>query len=58
VARRVRWREVQSTLADLGAVRFVEVGAGTMPAALAKRTVPEVAVVNVATPADLDGLRA
>ena len=35
---------------------FVEVGAGTMLAALAKRTVPEITVANVATPDDLDGL--
>jgi [acyl-carrier-protein] S-malonyltransferase len=53
VARRVRWREVQLTLADLGAERFVEVGAGTMLAALARRTVPEVTVVPVAAPDDL-----
>jgi [acyl-carrier-protein] S-malonyltransferase len=58
VARRVRWREVQSTLADLGAERFVEVGAGSMLAALAKRTVPGITVFNVATPDDLDGLSA
>lgn len=58
VARRVRWREVQTTLADLGATTFVEVGAGSMLAALAKRTVPDVTVINVAEPGDLGALRA
>lgn len=58
VARRVRWREVQTTLAGLGATTFVEVGAGSMLAALAKRTVPDVAVVNVAEPGDLEALGA
>lgn len=58
VARRVRWREVQGTLVDLGARTFVEVGAGSMLAALAKRTVPDVAVVNVAEPGDLEALGA
>jgi [acyl-carrier-protein] S-malonyltransferase len=53
VARRVRWRETQVVLADLGAERFVEVGAGSMLAALAKRTVPGVTIINVAEPADL-----
>lgn len=55
VARRVRWREVQLALGDLGATTMVEVGAGSMLAALAKRTVPDVAVVGVAEPADLAG---
>lgn len=49
----VRWREVQETLTGLGATHFVEVGHGTMLAALAKRTVNEVTVLNVATPDDL-----
>jgi [acyl-carrier-protein] S-malonyltransferase len=49
----VRWRETQTTLGDLGATTFVEVGHGSMLAALAKRTVPEVSMCNVATPDDL-----
>jgi [acyl-carrier-protein] S-malonyltransferase len=52
----VRWREVQLTLATLGAAQFVEVGHGSMLAALAKRTVPDVAVINIATPPDLDAI--
>jgi [acyl-carrier-protein] S-malonyltransferase len=52
----VRWREVQLTLATHGAAQFVEVGHGSMLAALAKRTVPDVAVVNIATPFDLDAV--
>ena len=49
----VRWREVQLTLAGLGATTFLEVGNGSMLAALAKRTVPDVTVRNVAEPSDL-----
>lgn len=56
VAERVRWRESQATLARLGATTFVEVGTGSMLAALAKRTVPDVRVVNVAAPADLEAV--
>jgi [acyl-carrier-protein] S-malonyltransferase len=53
----VRWRELQGSLTALGAQEFVEVGHGSMLAALAKRTVPDVAMVNVATPADLTPAR-
>jgi [acyl-carrier-protein] S-malonyltransferase len=53
----VRWRECQQTLARLGATTFVEVGHGSMLAGLARRTVPDVRVVNVSTPLDLELLR-
>ena len=53
VARRVRWREVQGALVELGVDRFVEVGAGTMLSALARRTVPGVPVASLACPDDL-----
>ena len=49
----VRWRESQLTLADAGATAFVEVGPGRVLAGLAKRTVPDVTVLNLATPGDL-----
>jgi [acyl-carrier-protein] S-malonyltransferase len=49
----VRWRASQRALADLGASVFVEVGPGRVLAGLAKRTVPGVTVLNVATPDDL-----
>lgn len=51
----VRWVDCQRTLADLGATAFVEVGPGSALAGMAKRTVPYIAVVNVATPEDLLG---
>jgi [acyl-carrier-protein] S-malonyltransferase len=54
----VRWRETQLTLADLGATTFVEVGPGRVLAGLAKRTVPDVTVHNVATPDDVAALAA
>ncbi len=53
VAVPVRWREVQLTLASLGATTLLEVGHGSMLAALAKRTLPEVTVTGIATPEDL-----
>jgi [acyl-carrier-protein] S-malonyltransferase len=49
----VRWRETQLALVRMGATRFVEVGPGRVLAGLAKRTVPEVTVHNVATPDDV-----
>lgn len=52
----VRWRESQETLASLGATALLEVGHGSMLAALAKRTVPDLPVVGVATPDDLSPL--
>ena len=52
----VRWRETQLALAGMGATTFVEVGPGRVLAGLAKRTVPEVTVRNVATPDDVSAL--
>jgi [acyl-carrier-protein] S-malonyltransferase len=52
----VRWRTSMETMAALGATSFLEVGHGSMIAGLAKRTVPDVPVRNIGTPADLDHL--
>jgi [acyl-carrier-protein] S-malonyltransferase len=49
----VRWRESQRTLAASGATTFVEVGPGKVLAGLAKRTVPEVTVLDLTDPADI-----
>jgi len=54
----VRWRETQLALAGMGATTFVEVGPGRVLAGLAKRTVPDVTVHNVATPDDVTTLAA
>ena len=56
VAVPVRWRPSQETIAGLGATTCLEVGHGSMLAALAKRTIPDVTVRGVATPADLPAL--
>jgi [acyl-carrier-protein] S-malonyltransferase len=56
LTRPVRWRNVMETLAGLGATTFIEIGHGSMIAGLAKRTVPDVRVVGIATPADLAAL--
>ena len=52
----VRWRTSMETLAALDAGAFVEVGHGSMIAALAKRTVPDIPVFSCSTPSDLDNL--
>jgi [acyl-carrier-protein] S-malonyltransferase len=49
----VRWRSTMDTLVGLGATTVLEVGHGSMLAALAKRGAPSVTVRNVATPEDL-----
>jgi [acyl-carrier-protein] S-malonyltransferase len=54
----VRWRETQLALADMGATTFVEVGPGRVLSGLAKRTVPDVTVHNVAIPDDVAVLAA
>lgn len=46
----VRWRECQQALATLGIDTFVEIGPGHVLAGLARRTVQDVRVLNVATP--------
>lgn len=52
----VRWRTSLETMAALGATSLLEVGHGSMIAGLAKRTIPDVPVHNIATPEDLDSL--
>jgi [acyl-carrier-protein] S-malonyltransferase len=52
----VRWRIVQSTLVEVGAPSFIEIGHGNMLATLAKRTVPNVPVHKLSAPDDLDKL--
>ncbi|MDQ1520978.1 MAG: [acyl-carrier-protein] S-malonyltransferase, partial [Actinomycetota bacterium] len=52
----VRFRESLETIAALGATHLVEVGHGTMIAGLAKRAIPDVTVLNIATPDDVGAL--
>lgn len=50
----VRWRSTMGTLTgSLGATTFLEVGHGSMLAALAKRGAPEASVQNISTPGDI-----
>ncbi len=49
----VRWRSTMETLVGLGATSFLEVGHGSMLAALAKRGAPDVVVRNVSQPSDV-----
>jgi [acyl-carrier-protein] S-malonyltransferase len=57
VAVPVRWRPSQETIAGVGATTCLEVGHGSMLAALAKRTIPDIPVRGVATPSDLPALQ-
>jgi len=54
----VRWRSTMETLTGLGATTFLEVGHGSMLAALAKRGAPGVTVRNIATPDDIPAIPA
>jgi [acyl-carrier-protein] S-malonyltransferase len=56
VTKPVQWRASMETLAALGANRFLEVGHGSMLAALAKRIMPDLPVHGVASPDDLPTL--
>jgi [acyl-carrier-protein] S-malonyltransferase len=53
LVRPVRWRSTMDTLAGLGVTTCVEVGHGSMLAGLAKRAIPDIPVVGVATPDDV-----
>ena len=50
----VRWRQSLESLSGLGATRLVEVGAGGVLTALARRTLPEAEARSVSTPDELD----
>lgn len=50
ILSRVRWREVQQRLADLGTTTLVEVGPGGVLSGLARRTVPDLDRVHVDGP--------
>jgi [acyl-carrier-protein] S-malonyltransferase len=56
VTKPVQWRASMETLAGLGTSQFLEIGHGSMLAALAKRIVPDLPVQGVATPDDLPTL--
>lgn len=48
----VRWRASQSTLAAMGVDTLIEIGPGRVLAGLARRAVPDIQVLNIATPSD------
>ncbi|MHB1775164.1 MAG: ACP S-malonyltransferase [Acidimicrobiales bacterium] len=52
----VRWRQTLEALAGLGATTLVELGPGGVLSGLARRVVPELHALAVATPDDLDTL--
>jgi [acyl-carrier-protein] S-malonyltransferase len=54
----VRWRSTMATLVDAGADTFLEVGHGSMLAALAKRGAPTVVVQKISGPDDITAYRA
>lgn len=54
VVGRVRWRETIQSLASRGVTRYIEVGSGKVLAGLVKRILPDVPVVSVESPADIE----
>jgi [acyl-carrier-protein] S-malonyltransferase len=52
----VRWRQSLEAMAEMGAIRVIEVGPGGVLTGLAKRTLPDVLALGVAVPDDLDAL--
>jgi [acyl-carrier-protein] S-malonyltransferase len=56
VASPVRWRAVQPALVGLGASRVLEVGHGSMLAALAKRTIPDTPIIGIDGPRAAEAL--
>jgi [acyl-carrier-protein] S-malonyltransferase len=56
LVRPVQWRRTMERLVALGATTFVEVGPGAVLTGLARRTVPQVHVLNVSVPDDLSSL--
>lgn len=51
----VRWVDSIERMKGLGVTRIIEIGHGNVLAGLIKRIAPEIAVVNIGTPEDLDG---
>jgi [acyl-carrier-protein] S-malonyltransferase len=58
VTARVRWRESMATMARLGVGELLELGAGKVLTGLAKRSVPDARLINVAEPADVEAAAA
>lgn len=50
----VRWVDSVMTMKEKGITRMIEIGHGNVLAGLVKRIAPEIAVVNIASPEDLD----
>jgi [acyl-carrier-protein] S-malonyltransferase len=54
----VRWRDCVAFMAEQGADKFIECGAGKVLTGLLKRIAPQAAGISVGAPADLDAFRA
>jgi [acyl-carrier-protein] S-malonyltransferase len=54
VTGRVRWRETLGAVHAAGVTCFVEIGTGKVLSGLVKRTLDDVAIVNLETADDLD----
>jgi [acyl-carrier-protein] S-malonyltransferase len=50
----VRWVDSIDRMKTLGITRILEIGHGNVLAGLIKRIAPEITVVNIGTPEDLD----
>jgi [acyl-carrier-protein] S-malonyltransferase len=56
VTATVRWRESVVAATEMGVNAFVELGAGKVLSGLVKRIVPDAAVLNAGTPAEIEAL--
>jgi [acyl-carrier-protein] S-malonyltransferase len=56
VTARVRWRETMQLFAGRGTTLIAEFGAGKVLTGLARRAVPDAALFNIQSPADIDAL--
>jgi [acyl-carrier-protein] S-malonyltransferase len=56
LVRPVQWRVTMETLAEMGTTKLFEIGPGAVLGGLARRTVPQAEVRNVAVPDDVPSL--
>lgn len=54
----VRWVDSVERMKTLGVTRMIEIGHGNVLAGLIKRIAPEIAIVNIATPEDVESFAA
>ncbi|MGD9649226.1 MAG: ACP S-malonyltransferase [Dongiaceae bacterium] len=54
ITNRVRWRESVTYMKEQGVAQMIEIGAGKVLAGLVKRCEPDITVLSIETPADIE----